>query len=215
MLWAARPPHSLSGSLGQAPHHTHAQTCSDILCHTPHCRHKQPACWLTPTALYLLASPWLPCSQPHPHPVCRCVCLPSSSACRMLCCLLVSLGFAQTHMHSLIISLLWVSFTHTHTHTHTPLLLNCCFSAACLLVFPSLQSAHNSGSQRTPGILKGPRRFLLLFSSSLLSSQAHPARLQGWAGPLLEVTSLGAGEWLCGWGQAGLGRDLFALDSFL
>ena len=112
-----------------------------IACVTHHRRHKEPACWLAPTALHLLASPQLPRSQPYPHPVCVCVCvctrmlacsqMCSSSACRMLCCLLISLGFAQTHMHSLIICC--VSSLHgcTQTHTYTP---SFCPSA-CLLMF--------------------------------------------------------------------------------
>ena len=141
VLWAARPPLSLSGSLGRAPPCSHVQACPDILCHTLHRRHKWPACWLAPTALHLLASPQLSCSQPHRHPVCVCVCMCvcarvrthmcSSSACRTLCCLLISLGFAQTHMHSLIICCVSSLHACTQTHTSTP---SFCPSASQLLV---------------------------------------------------------------------------------
>ena len=146
MLWAARPPLSLSGSLERAPPCSHVQTCPDILCHTLHLRHKWPACWLAPTALHLLASPQLSCSQPHRHPVCVCVCVcvsvcTSAHAYVFLLSLqntLLSVDFSWvcTNTYAQSDNLLCVFFTHVHTDTHShPLFLSLCFSAACLLIF--------------------------------------------------------------------------------
>ena len=141
MLWAARPHCSLSGSLGRAPPCPRVQTCPDSLCHTP--SQTQRACVLARTNSSsppgLTSAPPFPALPTSSLCVCVCVCtrmlacsqMCSSSACRMLCCLLISLGFAQTHMHSLIICC--VSSLHgcTQTHTYTP---SFCPSA-CLLMF--------------------------------------------------------------------------------
>ena len=166
----------------------------------------RPAPWLTLTVPHLLVA------APPASSLSVCVC--PSSACIMLSVRLSGLHRLPVQSDNLSV----VSPLHTHTHTH----LSPCFSAACLLVFLSLRSVHDSGWQRTPLIFKGFGLCLLLFVSSLLFLQALPARLQSWAGPLLEVAFPGAagqgmavggagwagkgsGEWGngCGWGGQG------------
>ena len=46
--------------------------------------------------------------------------------------------------------------------------------------------------------------------------EGSPSPTAGLGSRPLEMASLGAAGqgWRCGWGQAGLGRDLFALESF-
>lgn len=109
-----------------------------IACVTHHRRHKEPACWLAPTALHLLASPQLPRSQPYPHPVCVCVCVHAHASVLADVFLLslqnallsVDFSWVCTNTYAQSDNLLCVFFTrvHTDTHLHT-LFLSLCLSA--------------------------------------------------------------------------------------